>query len=189
MKQELYFYAQSLEKKNLSRVPVVCVWILLVIFLIPLVFSNVWISLLLLLSYLFLYSRSKKITDDYNKNLITLGLFLLFLGIEFCALLLFQYRAIVSLTMTILVFTISYEILWFIKISKRMYSRNTQPKGTWIYILPSIFGGTGFWLGRLIAKSENTEFKVWVMILLCSLLIVGSFSLFQKYFISKFVNK
>jgi len=188
MKQELHHYAISLRSRNLSNIPIICVWILLAIFLIPLVLSNIVFGLLLLFTYSLLYLCSKKEGDKYNSELLNLGLFLLFLGIEFSALAQIQYRIIVYLVATISIFLISYEILFFIKIKKKMYSKSMEHKSPWAYITPMIFGGTGIWLGRLIARSKNIDLMLWIVILLSSMLITYSFTLFQKYFINKIIN-
>lgn len=189
MKQQLYHYALSLKNRKLSNVSTTACWILLAMFLIPLTLLNIWLGVLILLSYFLLYFFSKKEADKYCKELISLGLFLLFLGLEFSALLLTQYNVIIFLAVTILILMIFYEALFFIKIEKKMYSRTMLNKSPWENVIPLIFGGTGFWCGKLIAKTQNTDLILWIGILLCSVLIVGSFSLFQKYFIYKIINK
>lgn len=188
MKQELYHYAVCLKAKILSNFPNVCAWILLTIFLVPLLLSNIWIGLVILCLYLLLYLCSRREIDKYNKELLKCGLFLLFLGIEFSSLLLVQYEKIQSLVITIFASTISYEIFWFIKIKRKMYSQGRQIK-PWTRIMPFIFGGSGVWFGKVLAKSENTDFILWLMILVTSLLITYSISFFQKYFILKIINK
>ena len=188
MKQELYYYAISLKKFNLANISIVCCWILLSIFLIPLILSNVVLGAILLLVYLFFYFLSKKEFDKYNRELLNFGLFLLFLGIEFFSITIVQYMVIIPFVMTMLIMLISYEILFFIKIIRKRYSKGNEGKSVWGYIVPLMFGGTGIWAGRLIAKSENADFKLWIAILLCSLLITYSLTFFQKYFINKIIN-
>ncbi len=189
MKQELYHYAISLKKKQLSNIPIICVWILLIIFFIPVFLSNIWIGLVILFSYSLFYFCSKKESDKYSRGLINFGLFILFFGLECSILVIIQYNVIEFLVATIVVLTILYEIFWIVKIIKNMYSRCVQKKRTWDYIFLLIFGGTGIWCGKLIASSEQINFKLVIAILLCSILIVGSFSFFQKYFILKIIER
>lgn len=188
MKQELYHYAISLKSKNLSNIPAVCLWILLSIFLVPLILSNIVFGLILFFSYILFYFFSKKEPDKYDRELLSLGLFLLFLGIEFFTLTQIQYNVIVSLVMATLAFLISYELLFSIKVKKKRYSNGNQNKKAWVYIDPLIFGVAGICAGKLIANSGNTDLKLWIVVLVCSLLITYSFTIFQKYFIHKIIN-
>lgn len=189
MNQELYHYAMALKNKNLSNISIICVWILLAIFLIPLLLSNIVLALFLLFTYLTLYFCSKKCVDNYDKELLNVGLFLLFLGIEFSALVLIQYKIFLSLVIALFFCLCAYEIIFFIKIKKKMFSQATRNSSPWIHIVPSIFGATGIWFGKLIAKSEKTDITIWIVILLCSLLITYSFSFFKRFFIRKIINK
>lgn len=188
MKQELYNYAISLKNKNLSNISIVCVWILLTIFLIPLMLSDIVVGLILLFSYAIFYLCSKKEADRYNRGLLNLGFFLLFLGIEFSALAQIQYKIIIYLITTIVVLLIFYETIFFIKIKKKMYSKGVQNKSPWFYIVPFMFGGSGLWFGKLISRSNNIGLKLCIVIFLCSVLITYSFTVFQKYFIHKIIS-
>ena len=189
MKEELYCYSTSLKNNQLSNIPIACIWILLFIFLLPILLSNLWIGLTLLFLYLFFYLFSKKEKDEYNKELINLGLFMLFLGLEVSLLLLKQYNVIKSLTLTLFIFTVSYEILWFIKMKKKMYSQRKTKMRAWTDVLPLIFGSTGIWFGKLLAKNENIEFKTWIAILFISALVGNSISIFQKFIIHKILKE
>ena len=188
MKQELYHYAISLKEKNLSNIPIPCLWILLSILLIPIIISKVIIGLVLLFAYLILHVFSQKGNNKYNRELLILGVFLLFLGFEFAALILIQYDITISLIVTVLSMLIAYETIFLIKVKKKLYSHAPKSWNTWINIVPWIFGTTGVWAGKLIAKIEDTGLKTWIMVFVCASLFVYSFTFFQKYFIHKKYN-
>lgn len=188
MKQELYHYATALKDKNLSNFPIIYSWILLSMFLIPIMLLNIVFGVILFFSYLLLYFLSQKEPEQYNRGLLHLGLFLLFLGLEFSTLIQIKFKEIIPLVVAILVMLIFYEIFFYIKLKKKVYSNENQNKTVLDCIIPLIFGGTGVWAGKLIAGSDNTEFIFWVGILLSSLLIMYSFTFFQKYFICKLID-
>lgn len=188
MKNELLSYATSLKENGLQRIPSCCFWILLSIFLIPILSSNIMWGLILPCSFVLLYFSIKRESNIYRKDLLRIGLFLLFLGIEFSFLTTIQYECIITSIIAIGVSLISYEILFLVKIQKKVYSSDKHNKSVWINVIPLIFGGTGIWAGKLIAKSENNDIKLWILILISSLLIVYSFTFFQKFFIHKILN-
>ena len=189
MKQELYLYAISLKNKNLANISIVCTWFLLLVFLIPLLLANTVLGLIILFSYFILYFLSKKEKERYDRDLVSVGLFLLFLGIEFFALTQIQYRVITPFIVILLSSLVIYEIAFFIKVKKKRYSNKTRNKSPWGYILSILFGGLGgVRAGRLMARSEHTDLTLWIAILCCSLLIVYSFTFFQKYIIHKIIN-
>lgn len=189
MKTELYHYAISLNSKNLSDIPHFCIWILLSIFLIPILISNLWIGVIILSLYIVLFSGVKTENDKYNKALLSFGLFLLFLGIECSLLVLMQYKIIKSLIMTVFILVVVYEIIFALKIKLKSYSQKVKSKKAWDKIISLICGGTGVWCGKLIANIQSIDFKLWIVILLCSILIVGSGTFFQKLLINKIMKK
>ena len=101
MKTELYHYAMSLDKKNLSNIPNLCVGILLTIFLIPILLSNIWIGILISFAYILSCFRVKKENVKYCKELLNFAIFLLFLGLEFSLLIILRYGFIKQITITI----------------------------------------------------------------------------------------
>ena len=188
MKHELYCYATSLKEKGLQKIPTICFLILMSIFLVPIILSNVILGLILPCSFVLLYFLIKRESEQYNRDLLRIGLFLLFLGAEFSILTLTQHRCVISFIIAIVATLISYELLFFIKIKRKTYSNCNQNESSWINIIHLMFGGTGIWAGKLIAKSENLDLKMWIVILLCSLILLYSFTFFQKYFIHKTIR-
>ena len=128
MKQELYYYATSLDKKGLSKIPNSCLWILLTIFFIPVILSNLIWGGILLFSYILLYFLSRREANQYNRDLLRFGLFLLFLWAEFSFSTLIQYNIAISFVMAMIATLLSYEILFLIKIKRKMYSKEKQNK-------------------------------------------------------------
>ena len=189
MKTELYHYAMSLDKKNLSNIPNLCVGILLTIFLIPILLSNIWIGILISFAYVLSYFRVKKENVKYCKELLNFAIFLLFLGLEFSLLIILRYGFIKQITITLFTIMMVYEIVFVLKIKLKMYSRSDKSSRPWIYIVSLVFGGTGIWCGRLIANNESTDLKLLAAIFLCAVLIIGSVSFFQKFFIYKIINR
>ncbi len=189
MKTELYHYAISLESKNLSDIPNLCIWILLSIFLIPTLISNIWIGIIIFFLYIVLYLCVKNENNKYNKVLLNFGLFLLFLGIECSLLVLMQYKIIKSLIMTVFILVVVYEIIFALKIKLKIYSQKVKSKKAWDNIISLICGGTGVWCGKLLANNiENTDLKLWIVIFLCSVLNVGSVTFFQKLLVYKILK-
>jgi len=191
MKTELYHYAMSLNSKELSetKTPNLCIWILLSVFLIPILISNIWIGLITASSYIVLCLCVKRENDKYGKELLNSGLFMLFLGIEGTFLLIIQYKIIKLLMVTIFILLVVYEIIFAFKIKLKSYSQKDKSKRTWINVLSLICGGTGVWFGKMLANiPESNEFKLWIAIISCSVVIVGSVSFFQKYLIYKVVK-
>ncbi len=188
MKKELYCYATSLKDKGIQEIPAICFWILMSIFLVPIILSNIILGLILPCSFVLLYYFIKCESDRYNRDLLKIGLFLLFLGAEFSILTVMQYRVVFSFVIATVVTLIFYEIIFFVKIRKKIYSNCIRNKRVWINVIPLMFGGTGIWAGKLIAKNENINIKLWIVILFCSLIIVYSFTFFQKFFIHKIIK-
>jgi len=186
MKKELYCYSKATKDNGLKEIPAI---ILMSIFLLPIILSNIIWGLILPCAFFLLYFFIKRESDIYNRNLLKNGLFLLFLGIEFCSIILILYDVIVFFVITIPFFIIIYEISWIIKIKQKMYSHISKEKNRLSSIISAVFGGTGVMAGRLIAKNVNTDLKLWIGGVLSSLLIVYSLSFFQKYFINKIFCK
>lgn len=189
MGNELYHYAISLKHKQLSNIPVACMWILLSIFFIPLLLSSFWIGLVILVTYPMLFCYSQKEKDTYKRGLLNLGLFMLFLGLESSLLLLVEYNLTGTLITTIFVFIVSYEIFWCIKLKKKMYSAKKSSIRSWVCTVPLAFCGSGVWCGKLLARSESTNFKLWIVILLVAVFITGSISILQKFLVYKIIDK
>lgn len=189
MKNELHYYVMSLADKELFNIPNSCLWLILSMFLIPILIYETWIGLVIILSYTILYSYAKKQVSKYYSTLLTLGHFLMFLGVECSILILFQYAVAIHLIITAFLLMLSYEIIWIIKLSFRMYSKNTKQKSLWGHAITLLCGGTGVWCGKLLAKSKNTDLKLWIVIILCSFLFASSISFIQKYFVAKILNK
>ena len=188
MKNELYHYATSFRDKGLEKIPSLCFWILLFIFLVPILLTNMILGLILPCFFILLYFVIRRESDVYNKALLRITLYLLFLGIEFSVLINFQYRIIIPLITAIGVSIISYEIIFFLNIRRRVYSNGNCNKRIWINIFPLIFGGTGIWAGKLIAKSENIDIKLGIIIGICSLIIMYSFTFFQRFVFHKIIK-
>lgn len=187
MKQELYYYATSLKNKNLSKASNVCMWILLSIFLLPLILKNISLGLLLFLFYLSCYKASKTQKDKYEGELLNFGSFLLFLGIEFFAGFIIVWPEVLSaFAVVVLAFWISYEIIFLIRIKKKQYSKGASIKSNFIF--PVTLGLLGTSTGKLIAKIENSDFPLWLGVIVSSAIIVYSFSFFQKFFIHKIIK-
>ena len=189
MRENLYCYAASLKNKPLSNIPIVCTWILLAVFLIPLMLFQIIWGMIILFFYVLFYFLIKRERDQYCRGLLNIGLFLLFLGIEFSVLTQFQYKVSVSLFVTIFIFIIAYELFFFISVKKNMYSKRNPHKITvGNIIVPLILGETGIWAGRLIAGSASNDIILHITIFLCSLLITYAVTFFQKYFIFKIIK-
>ncbi len=188
MNNELYSYATSLKDTGLQKIPFLCFWVLLSLFLVPILLSHIIWGLILTCSFVLLYIFIKRESDVYRKNLLRIGLFLLYLGLEFFFLTAIQYRCIITSIIAIGISLILYEITFLVKIRKKVYSSDKHNKRVWTNVIPLMFGGTGIWAGKIIAKSENIDVKLWIIILIYSLLIVYSFTFFQKFFIHKIVK-
>lgn len=190
MKTELHHYAMSLNGEKLSGIPNLCVWILLSIFLIPTLIMNVWIGLTIIFLYLVLSLCAKSENDIYIKGLFKWGLFLLFFGIECLLLVAMRYTVFKSILISILILLVVYEIIFAFKIKQKVYSDTDKAQKDRSNILAFIFGGSGVYCGRMIANTiESTDIKLWIVIFLCSVLIVGSVSAFQKLLIYKAIKK
>ena len=187
MKQELYRYATSLPSKPLSKLPVFWFRFLLAMFLIAIMVFNMPIGLAILFSYVFLCLLLKREVDEYRRGLLNLGLFLFFLAIESSTLLLILFHVFIPLILTVTAVFVSYEILFLVKIKRKVYSRGTPMKSSWMNIIPLIFGSSGVYAGKLLAKVGSINFNLCVMIFICSFLIVYSCTFFQKYFVHKFI--
>ena len=188
MKNELYCYATSLKNRDLQKIPFFCFLILLAMFMIPLLLTNIILGLFLTCVFIFLSIVIKKETTIYGRELLRLAIYLLFLIIEFCALLIIQYNITFSLIMAITASLISYEIIFLMNVRRKAYSMGTLKKTSCINIIPLIFGGTGIWTGKLIAKLNNIDIKLFVVILMSSLIAMYSFSLFQKFIFYKTIK-
>ena len=190
MRTELYHYAISLNGKNLSAIPTFCIWFLLFVFLVPILISKIWVGLGIFSLYIVLYFCIKNEDNKNNKALLNFGIFLLFLGLEFSVLLIMQYKVLQELIITTCTFVVVYEIVFAIKIKQKIYSQKPKVQKRWVKLLPLICGGTGVWCGKLLANNvENTDFKLWIAIPLCSILIVGAVSFFQKMITYKIIKK
>lgn len=188
MKNELYCYATSLRDKGLQKIPSLCFWILLSIFIVPILLTKLILGLILPCFFILLYFVIRRESDVYNKALLRITLFLLFLGIEFSVLINLQYQVIIPLITAIGVSLVSYEIIFLLNIRRRVYSNGNCNNRVWINIIPLIFGGTGIWTGRLIAKIENIDIKLGIIILICSSIIMYSFTFFQRFVFHKIIK-
>lgn len=189
MKTELYHYAMFPNGKKLSDPPKICVWILLSMFLFPILLSIIWIGLVLLALYTFLYLRIRKIKEPYEKALLNWGLFMIFLGIECSLLVIIQCKIIQSLILAIGISLIVYEIAFILKIKLKIYSRKSKASRTWAHIISSSCGGSGIWLGKLLNIFGSTGLKLCIVIFVCSVLIVEAITFFQKYVIYTITKK
>lgn len=189
MKHELQQYGLCLKSKNISKFTLGPASFILAMFYIPILLFNIFMGMLLLSLYLFTYFYSRNETDEYNRGLLSFGIFLLFFGIECSVATLINYNVSVFLFTTIIIMTFCYEIIWLLKIKKKMYSNPISINNRFANIVLVILGGNGVWLGRVIARSEQTDFVLYLIIALCSIFIVGSISYFQKYLINKIINK
>ena len=189
MKTELYHYAISLNSKNLSDTPHFCIWILLSIFLIPILILKLWIGVIILSSYIVLCLGVKTENDKYNKALLNYGLFMLFLGIESSILVLMQYKIIKSLIMTVFILVVFYEIIFSLKIKLKIYSQKVKSKMAWVNIISLICGGIGVWCGRFISDIvQDTNLKLSMVVIFCSFLFVGAITFFQKFLVYKIIK-
>ena len=192
MNTELHHYAMSLDGEKLSSSPKACVWILLSIFLIPTLIMNVWIGLTIIFLYLGLSHCVKKENDIHSKGLLKWGLFLLFLGIEVLLLVVMLYKIVKlvkSFLVSLLILLVVYEVVFAIKIKQKVYSGTDKAKKKVSKVLAGTSCLCGFGIGRLLARFGNADVILWIMILLCSVLIVGSVSVFQKVLVYKSIKK
>ena len=136
MKNELYCYATSLKDKGLQKIPSICFGILLSIFLVPILLTNIIVGLVLPCAFILLYFVIRKETNLYSKELLRIALYLLFLGIEFSVLTEIQYNITVPLIVAIGISLISYEIIFLVNIRMKAYStRNLKKEFRWILFL------------------------------------------------------
>lgn len=189
MKQELYHYTAYLKEKHLEKAPMVWMWIILSIFLLPTILVKIWMGIGIFCVYLILYFCTRKEADKHIYALTNFWLFVLFLGIDFSALLMIEYNVFYTLLITVLVLIVSYEILWLINLHRKAYSRKAKPNKILTSVMTPICGFVGVLLGKAIAKFENKDFVVWVAIIISAILIVGAITFFQKYLIYKVVEK
>ena len=188
MKKELYCYATSLKDNGLQKIPSFCFWVLLSIFLIPLILENIVLGLILTCAFILLSIIIKKETTMYDRELLRIAISFLFLGIEFSVLTEIQYNITFPLILAITVSLIAYEIIFLINVKRKAYSTSNLKKTNWMNIIPLILGGTGIWAGKLIAKSANIDIKLFVVILICSSIIMYSFTFIQKFILYKIIK-
>lgn len=188
MRQELYHYATSLNE-NLSNVPILYMRILLSLFLIPILITNIWIGLGLFTVYIICYFVLSPENNKYIRGLSDVGCFLLFLGTEFSSLLLIQYKVFHLFLIMIPILIVIYEIIFTLKIKLKIYSQKDKVKKTHNSIILLALGGTGVWCGKMVATIFSANFNLWLSVFLCSVLITGSLSYFQKIVIYKIIEK
>ena len=104
MKKELYCYATSLKDNGLQKIPSFCFWVLLSIFLIPLILENIVLGLILTCAFILLSIIIKKETTMYGRELLRIAISFLFLGIEFSVLTEIQYNITFPLILAITAF-------------------------------------------------------------------------------------
>ena len=187
MRNELYCYATSLKDKSLQKIPSICFWILLTIFLVPILLTNMIVGLILPFAFILLNLVIRKETNLYSKELLRIALYLLFLGIEFSVLTEFQYNITVPLIASIGMSLIAYESVFAVNIRRKAYS-GSNLKFFWTNIMSLIFGGTGIWAGKLIAQNDSIEIKLFIVVLICSSIIMYSFTFFQKFIFYKIIK-
>lgn len=188
MKNELYCYATSLKNKGLQKIPSLCFLVLLSMFIVPLLLTNIILGLLLTCAFVLLCIVIKKETDMYSRELLRIAIYFIFLGIEFSTLTGIQYNITFPLILAITVSLIAYEIIFLINVRRKTYSTSNLKKTNWMNIIPLILGGTGIWFGKLIAKSDNIDIKLFVVVLICSSIIMYSFTFFQKFILYKIIK-
>lgn len=188
MKNELYCYATSLKDNGLQKIPSFCFWVLLSIFLIPLILENIVLGLILTCAFILLSIIIKKETTMYGRELLRIAISFLFLGIEFSVLTEIQYNITFPLIIAISVSLIAYESIFLINVRRKIYSTPPPKKTIWINIIPLVCGGTGIWAGKLIAKNSSIDIKLFVVILICSSIIMYSFTFLQKFILYKLIK-
>ncbi len=188
MKNELHYLVKFTRKNKLNNMPNFCIWILLGVFLVPILLLNVWIGTIILFVYATAFLMIKREKETYMKGLLKFGSFLMLLGFEFFYLILIQFKISFLLLIEIIIFWVSYEIIFMFKLKLEMFSKKNNSTRRKESILYFIFGGTGVWCGIMLSNLTDTPFKLFLTCLLCSILIVGGISYFQKYIICRIIK-
>ncbi len=188
MKQELCHYATSLDKK-LSNVPILYMRILLSLFLVPILISNIWIGLGLLAAYVFCYLILRRENNEYIRGLFDIGCFLLFLGTEFSLAIMMLYKMFNLFIVTLSILMAVSEIIFVLKIKLKIYSQKDKAKKKQNSIITLVLGGTGVWAGKMVATIFSADFSLWLSVFLCSVFITGALSYFQKIIVYKIIKK
>lgn len=113
----------------------------------------------------------------------------MYFGLECSILVFIQYDLYASLLVTTSLFMVAYEIYVGLNLSFKKYSLHKAKSFSFGNIIPLLFGGTGIWFGKVLADMDHTDFKLWIVIVGCSMLITGAFSFIQKAVIFKILNK
>ncbi len=192
MKQELYHYATCLQPKiqNAQNIPNACIYILLTIFSLPLLFTNFFLWAILFVSYVAFALYNKKEKNQYIKTLFQIGTFIAYLGIEISCLLIQTYSVCIPLLCTLGIALLFYEMVFLLNIKQKRYSqkssaaKNSTGKAiTALAVLGSISSG------RLISRLfKDTPIPLWIAVLVSALIIVGSITYLQKSIIGKILK-
>ncbi|MBO5322899.1 MAG: hypothetical protein J6A88_02195 [Oscillospiraceae bacterium] len=189
MNSEQQHYAISLDGGKLSSIPKAGVWFLLSVFLIPTLIMHVWIGLAIIILYLILSHCVKKENDLHSKGLLKWGQFLCVLGIECAALTILRFNVIKPLLICMFCLLIAYEFIFALKIKLKIYSGTDKAQKKVRNVLTATSCLCGFSIGRLLARFGDTDVVLWIMTLLCSVLVVGSITVFQKVLVYKIIKE
>jgi len=200
MRQELYQYSISLKKRteNLGNtntaVGNVCMFVLVALFGVFTAFLNIWISLIIIVSYtaLFVYNRREK--DRYAKILFDLGLFIFYLSLEMSVLFNSQPSFIGIFLIALFICLVFYEIKVYLSLKHKKYSlKNAKKNSALVAILGTLTllcGSIGLKLGKSIGRNDRgSEEVIWLGAIIVSLLFVVSISYLQKYTVYKVLER
>ena len=186
MKNELYFYAASLKCVEFKSGTYFLICFLLLVFMLPIFITTPFYGLILLATYILVFFLVQK--DKEKRGILSLALFLLYLGLECSVLVTTIYRMTVLCFFMIGFLGIGYEILWLIQLKKKIYSKKQKASiYTGGYIVSFTLLGAA--LGKWMAAYCPTNFNIWILSILGAFFIIYAVSIFQKYLVSRILYK